>query len=156
MGLEPVPAGAALILQQLVVEGEAADEHADVGAGQRRRRDIPPSSKASHVACSSSRCCGSRRLRLARRDPEELRVELVDLAEVPAAAGDHLAGLRRIRVVVSRGVPTCLGDVARGVGLARAAGSSSFPADPAPPGRRHPMPTIANGGCSASMFILSP
>ena len=34
MRLEPVATGAALILQQLVVEGEAADEHSDVGAGQ--------------------------------------------------------------------------------------------------------------------------
>ena len=34
MGLEPVTTGAALILQQLIVEGEAADEYSDVGARQ--------------------------------------------------------------------------------------------------------------------------
>ncbi len=34
MGLEPVATGAALILQQLIVEGEAADEDSDVGARQ--------------------------------------------------------------------------------------------------------------------------
>ena len=34
MRLEPVTTGAALILQQLIVEGEAADEDSDVGARQ--------------------------------------------------------------------------------------------------------------------------
>jgi hypothetical protein len=34
MGLEAVTTGAALILQQLVVEGETADEYADIGSGQ--------------------------------------------------------------------------------------------------------------------------
>ena len=34
MRLEPVTTRAALILQQLVVEREAADEHSDVGARQ--------------------------------------------------------------------------------------------------------------------------
>ena len=34
MGLEPVTTCAALVLQQLVVEGEAADEDSDVGARQ--------------------------------------------------------------------------------------------------------------------------
>ncbi len=34
MGLEPVPTAAALVLQELIVEREAADENADVGTRQ--------------------------------------------------------------------------------------------------------------------------
>ena len=34
MGLKSVTAGAALVLQELVVKREAADEHADVSPGQ--------------------------------------------------------------------------------------------------------------------------
>ena len=34
MGLETVTTGTAQILQQLIVEGEAADEYSDVGARQ--------------------------------------------------------------------------------------------------------------------------
>ncbi len=34
MGLEPVPTAAALILQELIVEGEPTDEDSDVGACQ--------------------------------------------------------------------------------------------------------------------------
>ena len=59
MGLESVTAGTALILEKLIVEGEAADEDADVGAGQTLSADIPPSSRASHVVRSKRRCCGS-------------------------------------------------------------------------------------------------
>ena len=57
-------------------------------------------------------------MRLARGHPEELGIELIDLAEESASAGDDLADLRRIRVVISRGVPACFGDDARGVGFA--------------------------------------
>lgn len=34
MGLEPVATAAALVLQELIVQREAADEHADVGTSQ--------------------------------------------------------------------------------------------------------------------------
>ena len=57
-------------------------------------------------------------MRLARGHPEELGIELIDLAEESASAGDDLADLRRIRVVISRGVPACFGDDAGGVGFA--------------------------------------
>ena len=58
------------------------------------------------------------RVRLARGHAEELGIELVDLAEESASAGDDLADLRRVRVVISRGVPACFGDDGRGVGFA--------------------------------------
>ena len=58
------------------------------------------------------------RVRLARGDAEELRVELIDLTEESASAGDDLADLRRIRIMITRSVPTCFGNDAGGVGLA--------------------------------------
>ena len=57
-------------------------------------------------------------MRLARGHAEELGIELIDLAEESASPGDDLADLRRIRIVISRGVPACFGDDARGVGFA--------------------------------------
>ncbi len=116
MGLEPVAAGAALVLQQLVVEGEAADEHADVGARQPSA-GIPPSSKASHVVCSSRRCCGSRRFASRGEIPKNWGSNWSISLRNPPRARHHLADFRRIRIVVFRGVPTCFGDRAGGIGL---------------------------------------
>ena len=57
MGLEPVTTGTALILQQLIVEGEAADEYSDVGArqavgGYSRRLPTPPTWRAAGGAAA--------------------------------------------------------------------------------------------------------
>ena len=98
-------------------------------------------------------------MRLARGHPEELGIELIDLAEESASAGDDLADLRRVRVVVSVGVPACFGDDARGVGFAAQQVPQGSPRESAPPGRRHPIPTMANGSwlpCSVSMVIFCP
>ena len=114
---------------------------------------IPPSSSASHVACSSRRCCGSSECASRGRDAEELGVELVYLAEESAAPGDDLADLRRVRIVISRCVPARFGNVAGGVGFA----AQQLPepsAESAPPGSRHPIPTIANGSWRASCWVV--
>src|SRR5215211_2559547 len=50
--------------------------------------------------------------------PEELGVELIDLAQETSPPGHDLAGLRRVRVVVSRGGPTCFGYHAGGIRIA--------------------------------------
>ena len=147
MRLEPVTTGAALVLQQLVVEGEAADEHPDIGARQSVGGH-PPVLQRLPRGLQQQTLLRIERVRFARGHPEELGIELIDLAEESASAGDDLADLRRVRVVVSVGVPPCLGDDGGGVGLVAQQVPESSSAESAPPGRRHPIPTIANGrGC---------
>ena len=105
MRLEPVATGAALILQQLIVEGEAADEYSDVGARQAVSGNSAVFQRLPR-GVQQEALLGIERVRLPRGHPEELRIELIDLTEESASAGDDLADLRRVRIVVSRGVPT--------------------------------------------------
>ena len=69
-----------------------SDEDAGAGSPRARRGRIPASSSASHVTSSSRRCCGSRRDRLARCDPEEGRVEAIDLVHQAGPPGRVAAG----------------------------------------------------------------
>src|SRR6478672_11921509 len=117
MRLEPVATGAALILQQLVVERESTDEHSNVRAGQAVCRDSRIFERLPR-GVQQEALLRIERVRLARGDAEELRVELIDLTEESASAGDDLADLRRIRIMITRSVPTCFGNDAGGVGLA--------------------------------------
>jgi hypothetical protein len=117
MRLELIAAGPALILQQLVVEGEAADEHPDVLTGQAIRGKPAvlqrlPGGLQHQTLLRVHRVC------LARGDAEELRIELIDVSEEPPTAGDHLADLRRVRVVEPLGVPPRLGNNRGGIGRA--------------------------------------
>ncbi len=93
MGLESVTTGAALILQQLVVEGEAADEDPDVGARQSVG-GYSPVLQGFPRGLQQEALLRIERVRLARRDAEELRIELIDLAEESTSPGDDLADLR--------------------------------------------------------------
>ncbi len=114
MGFESVATGAALILQELVVKSEAADEYTDFSAGQRLR-GYPAILQRLPRGLQHQPLLRIEQVRLARRDTEKLRVELVDFVEKPASASDHLADFCRIRVVVFRSVPPCFGNYAGGV-----------------------------------------
>ena len=92
MGLESVATGTALILQELVVEGEPADEHTDVGACQPVR-GYPPVLQRLPCGLQQETLLRIEQVCLARGDTEELGVELVDLIEESASTGDHLAEL---------------------------------------------------------------
>ena len=116
MGFESVTAGAALILKELIVQGETADEYADFGAGQTL------GGYSAVFQClpggpQQETLLRIEQVRLARRDAEELRVELIDLAEEPASTGNHLPDFRRVWIVVLCGVPACFGNCARRVGF---------------------------------------
>ena len=116
MGFESVAAGTALILKKLIVEGETTDEYADFGAGQTLRgysavfQSLPSGPQQETLLRIEQ-------VRLARRDAEELSVELIDLAEEPASTGNHLPDLRRVWIVVLCGVPACFRNCARSVGF---------------------------------------
>src|SRR6185369_6815453 len=56
---------------------------------------------------------------LARSDPEESRVEPIDLVQKTALLGGDLAGGLRVGIVVGIGVPAVGGDLADGVDTAR-------------------------------------
>ena len=117
MGLEPVPTGAAQVLQELIVEGEAADEYSDVGA----RQIVGGNSRVFQRlpgGVQQEALLRIQRVRLAWGHPEELGIELIYRTEESTSPGDDLADLRRIGIVISRGVPTCFGHVAGGVGFA--------------------------------------
>ena len=117
MRLEPVAAGEALVLQELVVEREAPDEHPDVGAGQCVGGDSAVFQRLPG-GLQQQALLRVQGVRLTRRDSEELGVELVDLAEETASAGDDLARLGRAGIVIAGSVPSRFGDGPGGVGLA--------------------------------------
>ena len=68
------------------------------------RGPIPARSSASQLTSSSRRCCGSDRLRLARRDAER-RVEILDPLQEAALPAIRLAPRIRVRVVQVRSLP---------------------------------------------------
>ena len=117
MRLESVPAGEALVLQELVVERETPDEHPDVGAGQCVGGDSAVFQRLPG-GLQQQALLRVEGVRLARRDSEELGVELVDLAEETASAGDDLAGLARAGIVIAGSVPSCFGNGPGGVDFA--------------------------------------
>ena len=104
----------------------------------------PASSTASIGDFEQQSLLGIRRRSLARADPEELRIESVDLIEKAAPAACSFARLGRIRVIHRRQMPAVVGDLADGVGAAdqQIHRSSGFLT---PPGNRQPIPTIATG-----------
>ena len=116
MGFESVAAGTALILKQLIVESETTDEYADFGAGHTVRgysailQSLPRRPQQETLLRIEQ-------VRLARRDAEELSVELIDLAEEPASTGNHLPDFRRVWIVLICGVPACFWNCARSVGF---------------------------------------
>ena len=157
MGFELVTARATLVLEELIVEGETADEHADVSAGE---------TVGGYPAVFQRFPCGPQQeallrieqVRLARRDAEELRIELIDLAEEPASTGNHLADLGRVRVMVFGGVPACFGNDAGRVGLTTQQIPVAFRSDERRPESGSRCRRSARGllvPCSASVFNLS-
>src|SRR3984957_20021927 len=117
MGFESVAACAALVLEKLIIEGEAADKNPDVSAGETIG-GYPAVFEGFPCGAQQEALLGSDPVRLARRDAEELRIELIDLAEKPASTGRHLPDLVRVRVMVFGSVPACFGNDAGSVGFA--------------------------------------
>ena len=114
MGLEAETAGAALVLQELVVECETADEDADVGAGQHVGAN-PAVLQGLPRGVQQQPLLGVDEMGLAWRHPEELCVEAIDLGEVPTATRRHLPGLGGPRIMETLGIPAAFGNVAGGV-----------------------------------------
>ncbi len=75
-------------------------------AGQPLAAPGRASSSASQVTSSSRRCWGSICAGFARRDAEELAVELVDPVEEAAPARVRSCPARRVRVVEARRRPS--------------------------------------------------
>ena len=60
-----------------------------VGVPSSLRTSCPASSSASQAVSSKSRCCGIKAFGLARRNAEELGIELIDAVEETAPPGCH-------------------------------------------------------------------
>ena len=122
-----------------VVDARDADEDAGGAAAQPVRRLAGLLQRfPGHL--EQQPLLGVHRDRLARRDPEEVGVELVDAVDEAAPAGRHLAGRREIGVVVGVDVPAVGRDLAdrvdaalqqppEALGIVRAAGEAAADAD---------------------------
>ena len=132
--------------QRGVVGGADADEHAG-RLPARLSGAMPACSSASQATSSSSRCCGSIADRLARRDAEELRIEAIERVEERAEPGVGLPGDRSDRGCSRRRHPSAIWAPRDRVAAARSSRQNA--SGLSPPGKRHPMPTIAIGSVRA-------
>jgi hypothetical protein len=101
-------------LYVLVVVDEDADEYARAA----KRRVFPPFARVLHGLVSGFEEQALLRIdvrRFARRDPEEGRVELIDVVEEASAPGIRASRRRRIGGEERIGVPTAGGHLADGV-----------------------------------------
>ena len=96
----------------VLVAGDA-DEAAGIGAAQARRLDTTIFERLPRTLQQPA-LLGVHALRLTRRDPKKLRVELIDGIEKASPFGDHLDRHGRIRMVVAIDVPAVVGHRANG------------------------------------------
>ena len=69
----------------------------------------PARSKASQVASSSRRCCGSIPSASRRADPEQLRIEFTRLIKKPTLPHIRRPSMIRIRMIQTRQIPAPIG-----------------------------------------------
>jgi len=142
-GLEFVAAVDARSSAAAVVEGESADEDADVRARPGVRGPWPASSRASHADWSSRRCCGSSQMASRGEMPknpasnssmrsEGNRAEVLILRSLAPRGSVELPGSHR-------------SPEARAWRRRRCRAAQEAPGLSAPPGKRQPIPTIATG-----------
>ena len=120
----------------------------DPGPGAAQRPgSIPASSSASQRHLQQQPLLRVHRQRLPRADPEEPRVEPGRIGHEPAPPG--IPGPADPRASPSRSQPRSAGN-SEIASVPEATSSHSPPGLSAPPGSRHPIPTIATGSPAAA------
>ena len=89
------------------------DEHADLAARSERRRRVAAVLDRVIAGFQEQAFLRIDLLRFLRRDPEEQRIELVDVVEETGPAGVAFAGLALLGIVIVLPAPTVGGDFAR-------------------------------------------